>query len=637
MYGAVTQRQAEMGKKTQGLFLGEPGFLCRRYLPAGLILPCLLLMWEFLIEPLIPAATDVDLAPVFYLFYQTVFVLAWIGVFIVGLCLFAKFRRFAQAVIDNDCQNCLRCARSLAGLPAEHNCPACGAAYEMATVVAKWQKATKIPRPVFVFAKCFKYFVVLLILVVLAAAVWYYGPLRQHSLWAQKWEKGIALADSGAYAEAEKEFLQALELAERFFGEEHHRVGSSLLKIGFVRAKQGHNDEALLVYHRSLAIAERVYGPDDAEVVPSCFGLAQVYHRQPDYETAETFYQRGLKIFRNRPGTPQRAIRQLTEPYVKLLRETGRDDEAARLDFGKYYGPEPADAFVLDVPYIRQGNAPFCTSACLAMMLQHYKIEFNASKLPAQISTDLKRGSSTYLTMQYLKGLGAEPTHFYPLDVEALLALIRNGLPVLVAQAMSEDDPSKAHSVVVIGATDSGDTVVIHDPSFGKRVSLDVATFDRRWILGGGYCRMALILSPGEPGPPKGLNPANAHIAEQFELGKYYLATGDTTKAIAAMQETVQAAPDFIPGYLFLGKCLAKKNRPNDAVDAFRRALQIDDTYYWGTARFHLGAIQLMLGQEEKASSNLAKFLEGDTSALLAQARVAREALAKLEEPTEPP
>ena len=289
-------------------------------------------MWEFLIEPMIPGVTDADLAPVFYLFYQTVFVLAWIGVFVVGLRLFAKYRRFAQALIDNDCQNCLRCARSLTGLPTEHNCPACGAAYEMELVVAKWRKATKIPRPVLILAKCFKYFVVLSILVVLAGTVWFYGPLRERSLWTQKWEKGNAFVDSGAYAEAEKEFLQALEMAERFFGEEDHRVGSSLLKVGFVRAKQGRDNEALLMYHRALATAEQVFGPDDAEVGPSCFALAQIYHRQRDYEAAEVFYQRALEIFRNRPGTPQRAIRQLIEPYVKLLRETGRDDEANRLE-----------------------------------------------------------------------------------------------------------------------------------------------------------------------------------------------------------------------------------------------------------------------------------------------------------------
>ena len=68
-----------MSNKTQGLFLGEPEFLWRRYLPLLLTLPCFLLMWEILIEPLIPAATDVDLAPVTYLFYQAVSALLWIG------------------------------------------------------------------------------------------------------------------------------------------------------------------------------------------------------------------------------------------------------------------------------------------------------------------------------------------------------------------------------------------------------------------------------------------------------------------------------------------------------------------------------------------------------------------------------
>ena len=46
--------------------------------------------------------------------------------------------------------------------------------------------------------------------------------------------------------------------------------------------------------------------------------------------------------------------------------------------------------------------------------------------------------------MQYLKKLGAGPTLFYPPDVEALIRLIRNGFPVLVAQGMSDEERQAA-------------------------------------------------------------------------------------------------------------------------------------------------------------------------------------------------
>lgn len=484
-----------MAKKTQGLLLGKPWYLWRRFLLPGLILPCFLLMWDVFVEPAVRAATDVELAPAFYVFYQAASALLLIGVIVVGLRLFTKFRRFAQIVIDNGCQNCLRCATPLTGLPTEHNCPSCGAAYEMEIVVAKWRKATTIERSALIAAKCGKWFAILGLVA---------GPL-------------------------------------------------------FV-----------------------------------AWGFYSGLHENRLYE-------------------------------------------ADRVGVGKYYGPEPNDAAVLDVPYIRQTSLTDCGPASVSMMLQYHNIEFDASKLPSQIMTDPKHGSDMYPVVQYLKGLGAEPTLFYPPNVETLIWSIRKGVPVLVTQAMSEKEQSTVHAVVVIGATDSGDTLVIHDPFYGKRVSLNVSTFDRRWIMAGGYCRIALILSTEDAEFSEGLNPAYAHIAEQFELGRLYAATGDNDKAITSMQATVQAAPDFIPGYLYLGKCLSREDRPNDAADAFRRALQIDETYYWGTARFHLGAIQLILGQQEKAKLNLAKFLEGDPSALPAQARAARAALAKLEEPTAPP
>lgn len=162
--------------------MGEPWFVVRRFLLPGLILPSVLLMWEILIEPMIPAATDMDLAPVFYTAYHGASALLAIGVFVVGLRLFEKFRQFAQTVIDNDCQNCLRCSSPLTGLPAEHNCPACGAAYELEFVAAKWRTATKIGRPALVVAKCIKYIVVLSILAVLALAGWFYGEMREGRL-----------------------------------------------------------------------------------------------------------------------------------------------------------------------------------------------------------------------------------------------------------------------------------------------------------------------------------------------------------------------------------------------------------------------------------------------------------------------
>lgn len=171
-----------MAKKTQGLFLGEPWFLWQRYLLPGVILPCFLLTWDVFIEPMIPAATNVDLAPVFCTIYNSVAALLWIGVLMVGLRLFANYRRFARTVTDNDCQNCLRCSSPLTGLPAEHNCPACGAAYELEFVAAKWRTATKIGRPALVVAKCIKYIVVLSILAVLALAGWFYGEMREGRL-----------------------------------------------------------------------------------------------------------------------------------------------------------------------------------------------------------------------------------------------------------------------------------------------------------------------------------------------------------------------------------------------------------------------------------------------------------------------
>ena len=126
--------------------------------------------------------------------------------------------------------------------------------------------------------------------------------------------------------------MSALELAERFFDAQDHRVVRSLTDVGTVRMKQGFDSDAMTMFQRALVLAEQAYGPQDQDVGFACSALARIYHSQKNYEAAEPLYQRSVEIYRNLPGIDQRAIRRAIEPYVKLLRETGRDDEANRLE-----------------------------------------------------------------------------------------------------------------------------------------------------------------------------------------------------------------------------------------------------------------------------------------------------------------
>ena len=326
-----------MAEKTQGLLLGVPRFLWRRYLLPGLILPGIMLVEDIIEFVIDPAELDSQFLDYAIIVFS---LLSGSGTVVVGLHLFAKYRKFAETVSANGYQNCLRCAGPLNGLPSEHACPTCGVAYQLEFVMASWRKATKIGRPVLIIMKCLKCIVVLGILAVLPLTVWFYGELRERSLYEEKWEKGNALADSGAYPEAEQEFLQALEMAEEFFGEEDHRVVRSLYDVGLMRVQQHRDSDAIPMFQRALALAEQAFGPQDQDVGLACSALARIYHRQKNYEAAEPLYQRSVEIYRNRPGTDQRAIRRAIEPYVKLLRETSRDDEANRLELQMKQGEE---------------------------------------------------------------------------------------------------------------------------------------------------------------------------------------------------------------------------------------------------------------------------------------------------------
>jgi len=88
------------------------------------------------------------------------------------------------------------------------------------------------------------------------------------SPWESYIQAGEAAYKQGNYAEAEKQFLAALQVAEKF-GPEVPRLATSLRNLAELYRAQGKYAEAEPLLRRALAISEKALGPGHPDVAIS--------------------------------------------------------------------------------------------------------------------------------------------------------------------------------------------------------------------------------------------------------------------------------------------------------------------------------------------------------------------------------
>jgi tetratricopeptide (TPR) repeat protein len=92
--------------------------------------------------------------------------------------------------------------------------------------------------------------------------------------------------DQGRYADAEKLYLQALALKEKWFGRDHFTLAPHLNDLALLYRKLGRYAEAEALYKRSLVILERTNGPDAPGTVHALNDLTLIYDEQRRYTDA---------------------------------------------------------------------------------------------------------------------------------------------------------------------------------------------------------------------------------------------------------------------------------------------------------------------------------------------------------------
>jgi tetratricopeptide (TPR) repeat protein/transcriptional regulator with XRE-family HTH domain len=136
----------------------------------------------------------------------------------------------------------------------------------------------------------------------------------------------------GKYEQAEPLYLRALSIYEQILGPGHPHVGACLNGLGSVYSAQGRYEQAEPILQRALTIREKTLGPDHPSVAEVLHNLATLYYLQDKYTDAEPFYQRAVIIREQSLGPGHPDLATTLAGYAKLLRRTGREDNAAALE-----------------------------------------------------------------------------------------------------------------------------------------------------------------------------------------------------------------------------------------------------------------------------------------------------------------
>ena len=95
----------------------------------------------------------------------------------------------------------------------------------------------------------------------------------------------------------------------------------------------GSHDKAETLYRAALEITEKVYSPDDHRVASAASYLAEYYQAVGNFKKAEPFYQRIFAIAEKQtPTGDSEDFRQARDRYACLLHKTGQHEQAREVE-----------------------------------------------------------------------------------------------------------------------------------------------------------------------------------------------------------------------------------------------------------------------------------------------------------------
>lgn len=153
----------------------------------------------------------------------------------------------------------------------------------------------------------------------------------QQSSWEQLVTQGEKLLTDGHFAEAEKIYLAALKLAQKFAPRDP-RLATTLDNLGLVYDKQHRYPEAEAAFNKALSLDLQLFGKEHASISRDYTNLCFLYIHTGKYGQAEQFIKSALSIDEAMGGPDHPLVALDLDTYATLLRSLNRAPEAEKME-----------------------------------------------------------------------------------------------------------------------------------------------------------------------------------------------------------------------------------------------------------------------------------------------------------------
>jgi tetratricopeptide (TPR) repeat protein len=248
------------------------------------------------------------------------------------------------------------------------------------------------------------------------------------------------------------------------------------------------------------------------------------------------------------------------------------------------------------VPFFPQDDR-LCGPATLAMVAQAAGARVTPEQLTPQVYLPGRQGA---LQTEMLAAARRQGLVAYPLapTLQAVLAEVASGHPVLVLQNLALPIQPMWHYAVVIGYDRARRTVTLHSGT-RRGLVVSMATFEHTWARAAHWAvrvtppsQLPVTARPDDWGAAvaalERIDPAAARTAYSLGLRRWPLhrisllgmgntayAMGRRDEAAGAYEATTQAHPDFADAWNNLAQVRLEQGRLDDALRAVERAVAL--------------------------------------------------------------